>query len=155
MQLLKLSSHGRGRISPALEEPSQEVSLDEWRNNPQAHADATALVIPNDASVADIKKDVSGFDVVILDFPQFKDGRAYSQARLIRERMEYSGEIRARGGVLRDQLLFMVRCGFNAFEFGDVGAADAALREFTFAYQPAADSVAPIWRQRLAHARAA
>lgn len=152
MNLLKLS---HGRVFPALEEPLQEVSLDEWRDSPQAHADATALVIPNDASIADIAQDVSGFDVIILEFPQFKDGRAYSQARLIRERVGYTGEIRARGGVLRDQLLFMVRCGFNAFEFADAGAADAALREFTFAYQPAADAAAPIWRQRLAHARAA
>jgi len=152
MKLLKLS---HGRISPALEEPLQTVSLDEWRDNPQAHADATALAIPNDASVADITMDICGFDVVILDFPQFKDGRAYSQARLIRERLNFTGEIRARGGVLRDQLLFMVRCGFDAFEFGDAGVADAVLREFTFAYQPAADSVAPIWRQRLAHAKAA
>lgn len=152
MKLLKLS---HGRISPALEELLQEVSLDEWRDNPQAHADATALVIPNDASVADIAQDISGFDVIILDFPMFKDGRAYSQARLIRERVGYTGEIRARGGVLRDQLLFMVRCGFSAFEFGDADAADTALREFTFAYQPAADTAAPIWRQRLAHARAA
>ncbi len=152
MKLLKLSN---GRISPALEASLQEVSLSEWRENPTAHADATALVISNDASLVDIAQDISGFDVIILEFPQFKDGRAYSQARLLRERLSYTGEIRARGGVLRDQLLFMTRCGFNAFEFDDVGAAEEALREFTFAYQPAADSAAPIWRQRLAHARAA
>lgn len=152
MKLLKLSY---GRISPALEEPLNEVSLDQWRENPQANADATALVISNDASLANIAKDINGFDVIILEFPQFKDGRAYSQARLIRERLGYTGEIRARGAVLRDQILFMVRCGFSAFEFDDAGAAQDALREFTFVYQPAVDSAAPIWRQRLAHAKAA
>ena len=152
MKLLKIS---HGRVSPALEEALQEVSLEEWRENPQAHADATALVISNDAAIADIANDISGFDVVILEFPQFTDGRAYSQARLIRERLHYSGEIRARGGVLRDQLLFMARCGFNAFEFDDADAAEQALHAFSFSYQPAADGAAPIWRQRLAHARAA
>ena len=152
MTLLKLS---RGRFSPALEETLQEVTLVEWRENPQAHAEATALVISNATQVRDIAKDLSGFDVIILEFPQFTDGRAYSQARLLRDRLGYAGEIRARGGVLRDQLYFMARCGFDAFEFSDAKAADEALREFSFAYQAAADGIAPIWQQRLARAEAA
>ncbi len=154
MPLLKLS---RDRLLPSLEEPLVEVSLEDWRDNPQEHADATALRISNDTSLADVKCDIHGFSVIVLDFPAFKDGRAYSQARLLRDRYGYSGEIRARGDVLRDQLLFMVRCGVNAFEFtgDDVSGADAALKEFSFAYQPAADDVTPVWRRRLARAAAA
>jgi len=146
-----------GEFVPGLEEPLQEVSLEEWRNNPQAHADATALVIPNDAQLDDIAQDVSGFSIVVLEFPAFKDGRAYSQARLLRERFGYMGELRARGDVLRDQILFMARCGFNAFELsnGDAQDAGAALSEFSHAYQPAADEQAPIWRRRLKRAAAA
>jgi len=154
MKLLKLN---RDRLTPALEEPPVEVTLEDWRDNPQEHADATALSISNDTALADVKCDLHGFSVIILEFPAFKDGRAYSQARLLRERYGYTGEIRARGDILRDQILFMVRCGINAFEFTgeDVAGADAALKEFSFAYQPAADAEAPAWRQRLSRAAAA
>lgn len=153
MTLLKLA---KDKFLPALEEPLSEVSFEDWRQNPQAHADATALAISNDASIAGVACELHGFDVIILDFPSFKDGRAYSQARLLRERFNYTGEIRARGDVLRDQIYFMVRCGINAFEFAsDKAGADEALREFSFVYQPAADNAEPVWRRRLARAAAA
>lgn len=145
------------RLTPALEEPHSEVTLEEWRANPQAHVDASALVISNATPLDDLACDFSGFSVIVLEFPAFKDGRAYSQARLLRERFNYSGEIRARGDVLRDQLLFMVRCGINAFEFAseDTDGARAALEEFSFFYQPAVDEAAPVWRLRLNRAAAA
>ena len=132
MPLLKLN---RDRLLPSLEEPLVEVSFEDWLENPQGATEATALRIGNDASLSDIKCDIHGFSVIVLDFPTFKDGRAYSQARLLRERYGYAGEIRARGDVLRDQLLFMARCGVNAFEFpaDDVEGAEAALKEFSFA----------------------
>ena len=57
--------------------------------------------------------------MVALEFPKFNDGRAFSQARILRERYGYRGEIRATGKVVRDLLLFMHRCGFDAFETGD------------------------------------
>ena len=154
MTLLKLN---RDRLSPTLEEPLQEVALDDWRENPQDHAEATALVISNDSPLDDLACDLSGFSVIILDFPAFKDGRAYSQARILRDRYGYMGEIRARGAVLRDQLFFMARCGFDAFEFAsdDTDGAEEALREFSFAYQIAADKAEPVWRKRLDHAAAA
>lgn len=153
MTLLKLA---KDKFLPALEEPLREVSFEDWRQNPQTHADATALAISNDASIAGVACELQGFDVIILDFPSFKDGRAYSQARLLRERFNYTGEIRARGDVLRDQIYFMVRCGINAFEFAsDKAGADEALREFSFVYQPAADNAEPVWRRRLARAAAA
>jgi len=153
MKLLKLN---RGRLVPALEEPLAEVSLDDWRDNPQGHADATALVISNDTSLSDIKCDIHGFSTIVLEFPAFKDGRAYSQARILRDRYGYTGEIRARGDILRDQLLFMARVGIDAFEFiGDADGANEALKEFSVVYQAAADGVEPVWRKRLARAAAA
>jgi len=154
MPLLKLVQNS---LSPALEEPLEEAALEDWRANPQAHAGATALVISNDAALEDIMKDLSGFSVVILEFPTFKDGRAYSQARLLRERCGFTGEIRARGEVLGDQLLFMARCGVNAFEMSQekAHAAQGALDAFSFAYQSAADKAEPVWRKRLARAAAA
>ncbi len=154
MPLLKFSG---SELAPALEEPLQEVALDDWRNNPQAHAEAAALIISNDARLEGVAGDLSGFSVIILEFPTFKDGRAYSQARLLRERFGFAGEIRARGEVLRDQIAFMARCGFTAFELSgdDAIGATAALAEFSFAYQVAADRIEPVWRRRLARLAAA
>ena len=91
--------------------------------------------------------------LVALDFPVFRDGRAFSQARLLRERYNFKGEVRATGDVLRDQFLFMLRSGFDAFEVRKDADADAfgqALREFTLRYQPAADGPLHSFRTRLA-----
>ena len=154
MPLLKFV---HSQFLPALEEPLHEVTLADWCANPQAHADATALVVSNDASLAEIHLDLNGFDSIVLDFPSFTDGRAFSQARLLRERYGFAGEIRARGEILRDQIFFMTRCGIDAFEFDGVRtpAMQDALHEFTFAYQPAADGADPVWRKRGQRAAAA
>ncbi|MCC7414438.1 MAG: DUF934 domain-containing protein [Gammaproteobacteria bacterium] len=90
-------------------------------------------------------------DLVALNFATFGDGRAFSQARLLREACGYRGELRAIGEVLRDQLYFMARCGFDSFELrSDKDAEDAlaAFTEFSVSYQPAADDAPPIWRLR-------
>ena len=76
--------------------------------------------------------------MIALEFPTFKDGRAYSTARLLRERHGFRGELRAVGNVLRDQLSFMHRCGFNAFEVDGDDAAEKlreALAEVGACYQ--------------------
>ena len=97
-----------------------------------------------------------GSAVIALEFPKFNDGRAYSQARLLRERYGYRGEIRAAGKVLRDQLLFMHRCGFDAYETADQVTAEVverSLASFSLAYQPAADGRPSVMELR--HGRAA
>jgi uncharacterized protein (DUF934 family) len=98
-------------------------------------------------SPALIAGDLGLFGLVALEFPKFTDGRAYSYARLLRERYRFRGELRAVGNVLRDQLLFMHRCGFDAFEIASDRAAEwwrDAVAEITLAYQPAADARAPM-----------
>lgn len=93
-----------------------------------------------------IANDLERFDVVALEFPKFTNGRAYSSARLLRERYGYKGEVRAVGNVLRDQFLFMHRCGFDAYEVADENAAIAwheALSEISVWYQKAADDRDP------------
>lgn len=80
--------------------------------------------------------------LIMVRFPVFKDGRGFTSARLIRERFGFSGELRAVGEVLEDQVYFMMRCGFDAFEIiaKDPEAAYArAAATFSAAYQPAAD----------------
>ena len=90
----------------------------------QALAGQNALELPNDADP--MAADLTGITRIDLHFPKFTDGRAYSQARLLRQRRQFTGEIRATGDVLIDQLVHMARCGFDvAVLKGGVDAADA------------------------------
>lgn len=98
--------------------------------------------LKSDEGAEAIVDDLPRFGVVALEFPNFKDGRPYSTARLLRERYHYTGELRAVGDILRDQLQFMWRCGFDAFEFADKTAVEkaiAAFDEIEAVYQTAAD----------------
>ena len=100
-----------------------------------------------------ITDDLQHFALIGVNFPKFADGRGYSTARLLRERYAYSGEIRAVGDVLHDQLFLMKRCGFDAFavrEDKDIEAALAGLRDFSESYQAAADQPLPLFRRRAA-----
>jgi len=87
-------------------------------------------------------QDLSRLDLIVLEFPKFTDGRAYSQARLLRECHGYRGRLRATGQVLIDQYLLMRRCGFDSFEITRPLAPDAwqrAATRFSAFYQPAGD----------------
>lgn len=124
---------------------AEEITLAAWREGVRPEAGRFALVIPNTEDVRALGPAVAAFGAVILEFPDFKDGRAYSQARLLRERLGFAGEIRARGAVLPDQALFMARAGFTALEIGERDPApfEAALGAYTVFYQSAADDVLP------------
>lgn len=114
------------------------------------------LRLPNDAPPEQIAPDLDRVDLIVLQFPKFTDGRAYSQARLLRSRYGYKGELRAAGDVLRDQLLFMRRCGFNSFVVGERAIKEdwaKAFGEFDVFYQPASDNRPWVMRQRQAKAR--
>jgi uncharacterized protein (DUF934 family) len=125
------------------------VTLARWqdaRANLSEHHGPLGIALRSDQSPSLIAGDLDRFALVALDFPAFTDGRAYSYARLLRERYGFKGEVRAVGNVLRDQLAFMVRCGFDAFEIADADAAQTfkkALGEITVAYQPASDPRRP------------
>ena len=101
--------------------------------------------------IEDIVDDLKYFKVIALDFPAFTDGRHFSSARLLRERYGYQGEIRAIGDVLRDQLFFMQRCGFDAFAVRpDRDPYDAlkGLSDFSVTYQSGVDQPLPLFRRR-------
>lgn len=121
------------------------VSFKRWQQERAAllaRKGGLGIIIGNGVSPDEIKNDLPRFGLIAIEFPQFKDGRGYSYARLLRERYRYPHEIRAIGNVLRDQLLPMWRCGINAFEL-DAGRgledALAAFNDFSVRYQPAAD----------------
>ncbi|WP_109483806.1 DUF934 domain-containing protein [Paraburkholderia sp. C35] len=110
-----------------------------------------------DSEPADIVADFDKVALIAVDFPVFRDGRGYSTARLLRERYGYKGEIRAIGDVLRDQLRFYERCGFNAYALRadkDFNDALNAFTEFTVQYQGAFDDPSPLFRHREAAAAA-
>lgn len=121
-----------------------------WKEHRQdllAHNGRLGILLGADHPPRLIADDLARLDLVALEFPVFKDGRAYSYARLLRERFGYTKELRAVGNVLRDQFAFMHRCGFDAYEVADAGLADTwsrALDEISHVYQPASDRRRPI-----------
>jgi len=132
------------------------VPLDRWRRERAAFEDRNAPLgvrLASDDTLDDIADVLHGIDLIALEFPAFTDGRSYSTARLLRERHGYTGELRAVGQILRDQVQFMARCGFDSFELpDDAGAEDWAAGQSDIAvfYQPAADArpAAAALRQR-------
>jgi len=97
-----------------------------------------------------LKDDVAALPVIAVDFPKFSDGRGYSIAYNLRMRLGYSGELRAIGDVLRDQMFYMQRVGFNAFatrEDRSIHDALKSLSDFSEAYQGAWDQKSPLFRR--------
>jgi uncharacterized protein (DUF934 family) len=118
----------------------------------------TGVLWPNNRKVSELAPFLDRLALVALVFPTFKDGRAYSQARQLRERYGFRGELRATGDVLRDQFLFLARAGFDAFEVkkeADTTAFVEALARYSVFYQPAADARTAVQRARRDHARRA
>jgi uncharacterized protein (DUF934 family) len=116
------------------------------------HRDApTGVLWPNNRKVAELEPWLNQLALVALVFPKFRDGRAYSQARLLRERYGFRGELRATGDVLRDQFQFLLRAGFDAFEVkkpADALVFAKAAARFSVFYQPSADGSPPVLRRR-------
>jgi uncharacterized protein (DUF934 family) len=112
-----------------------------FRLDPAA-PEAPALALANTEDVLQLGTRLDGVRLIVLDFPKFTDGRAYSQARLLRERLGYQGELRAVGAVFLDQLPFLLRCGFDSFESDQQGFGEAvawARGLFSVVYQPVGD----------------
>jgi uncharacterized protein (DUF934 family) len=113
---------------------------------------------PNDRRVAELKPWLGRLVLISLDFPKFRDGRAYSQARLLREGMGFTGTLRATGDVLRDQFTFLVRAGFDSFDVkkpADAAAFAKSVERYSVFYQPTADGRVSALRRRLQNAAAA
>jgi uncharacterized protein (DUF934 family) len=134
---------------------SVTVSLKRWERDHNAlkgGGSKLGLRLPNTANPVALNGEVHRFALIALEFPVFRDGRAYSQARLLRSRLGYKGELRATGNVLRDQLLFMRRAGFDSFEVDGARAVAEdwakAFGEFDVFYQPSSDNRPWAMRQR-------
>jgi len=121
------------------------VGLKRWRSERESllkRGHPVGVRLKSNHTAGDIADDLDHLGVIALAFPVFTDGRAYTNARRLRERHGYRGEVRAIGNVLPDQYLFMQRCGFDAFEVreGDGEKSwDKATGMISVFYQPAAD----------------
>ena len=117
-----------------------------------ARRQPVGLLLKGSDRVEDIAGDLAHFAIIAIDFPKFVDGRGYSTASLLRQRYGYTGELRAVGDVLHDQLFFMRRVGFDSYALKDGKNLQHALeRGFTAfgdAYQAATDQPQPYFRRR-------
>ena len=129
------------------------LTLAEWQNGRDmwlAQDRRLGVVLSPAHRVELLAPDLPRFALIGADFSGPSEGRGYSQARLLRERWQFAGELRAKGYVRRDQVFFMARSGFNSFELpdADMEAAQAALATFSRAYQPSNDAGLPLKLRR-------
>jgi uncharacterized protein (DUF934 family) len=121
------------------------ISAARFLEDPEAilrRAGKVGVIWPNNRDLDDLVPYLDRVAAVALVFPSFRDGRAYSQARLLRERHGYEGELRATGQVLRDQFVFMLRAGFDTFEVrkdSDAEAFASTAKRYSVFYQPTGD----------------
>jgi uncharacterized protein (DUF934 family) len=134
----------RFRDDPAHEEPA--VTLDAFLGQ----TNATAVRLESDDDARALIPYLDRLSLIEVSFPGYRDGRGYSSARILRE-AGYTGELRAAGDVLVDQIAPMRRCGFDAFAPDkplDPAAVERALDRQAFVYQKAADGRPPVWALR-------
>lgn len=107
-----------------------------------AHDAPIGVRVAPGEDVSQLRDDLARLALIAIEFPAFKDGRGFSSARLLRERYGFTGELRAVGHVIRDQFLYLHRCGFDAVELDDRNTEEdwhGALTEFSVWYQPTGD----------------
>lgn len=139
---------------PIPEDGCISVSLSRWKAERTVLATRDGelgLRITSEDNLEEIAGDLEHFQLIALDFPVFTDGRCFSYARLLRDRYAYTGELRAIGNYIRDQVYFLSRVGINAFEFAsseNLNGALAALHDFSVTYQACTDEKEPLYRRQ-------
>lgn len=139
-----------------------ELSSGQWlvhikwylnNQNELANREGLGVWLDSDDEAESVAALVTQFAVIGVNFPVFTDGRGFSLGRTIRERFQFSGELRAIGNFMQDQLFYLKRCGFDAFIVADNADAQSmakSLADFSDFYQAAVDQPVPLFRRRLA-----
>ena len=121
-----------------------------YKSEIEEYSGQIAIWLDSDEMASDIEAELHNFPLIALNFPVFSDGRSYTNARELRGHLNYQGEIRAIGDVLRDQLFYMSRCGFNTFAIRhdqDPNACIQALSDFSTGYQACTVEAEPLFRR--------
>ncbi len=151
----KLSKLAEGEAADSVAVPTgkQIVPLAVWlaqKTTLAARAGEIGVWLASDERPEQLKEDAASLPLIAVDFPTFADGRGYSIAYNLRARLGYTGEVRAVGDVLRDQLFYMSRVGFNAFATREDRSIEDALKglsDFSDAYQTSWDQKTPLFRR--------
>ncbi|HDY86445.1 hypothetical protein LCGC14_0553860 [marine sediment metagenome] len=130
------------------------VSITRWQEQHETlakHQGGLGIRLTGEDPLEEIVPDLAEFSLIVLIFPAFTDGRCYSFARLLRDRYKFTGEIRAQGDVLYDQLHYMSLSGINSFELAEPEKIEQALAAFDYfseSYQTTALTPEPLYRRR-------
>lgn len=128
------------------------VSLNRWQAERAAllARGNVAVWLASDQSPKLLGDDIAQLELIAVDFPGFADGRGFTYGRELREQHGFTGELRAVGEFMRDQLAYLSRCGFNSFALqnSDLNAALASLKNFSTHYQVSIDNPQPLFRTR-------
>ena len=127
------------------------LNVADWNDDAANRSGKTGIWLDSDQAPSLIPVAVNDLPVIAINFPAFADGRGYSYAHVLRQEMGYTGELRAVGDVLRDQLFFMQRCGFDAYSLRadrDAEQAIASFNDFQNSYQAAVDDSTPLFQKR-------
>lgn len=128
------------------------VPLQLWQEHKDSlkELDEVAVFLSSDESPKLLAEDLDHFSMIAIDFPKFADGRGFSYGRELREQHGFTGELRAIGDFIRDQLFFLKRCGFDAYalESDELEAALNSFNVFDNSYQAAIDQPQPLYRRR-------
>ncbi len=116
-----------------------------------SHNGKVGVLISSDTNIDEVIENLSHFDLIALNFPKYTDGTCFSYAFLLRERHNFTGELRAVGDIFRDQFTYLERCGIDAIQLEDEEALEIGKRSFedmSFVYQSSADKAEPFYRIR-------
>ena len=136
------------------------VTLARWRAEREALVaahEAVGVLVPNTADIEAVYQEIADRPLIALQFPTFADGRALSQAVVLRKRLAFRGELRAVGDIIRDLVFWLGRCGFESIvprQDQNLESCREALGELSVAYQASADGHTPVWVRRRAGAAA-
>jgi uncharacterized protein (DUF934 family) len=127
------------------------LTLTRWLSEKDGLTTTVGVRLSGSDDVDVLAGDLSRIALIVLDIPALADGRCFSQARLLRDRYDYQGEIRARGNFIRDQVYFLARVGVNAFEPADEQTLESllpALSDFSVSYQTSSDRAGVLFAGR-------
>ena len=114
-------------------------------------SESIGVWLDSDEGPEELEPYLNKLNLIAINFPKFADGRGYSYARILRDRFEYSGELRALGDILHDQMFYLKRCGFDAFAVREDKDADVVLEglnDFSECYQASTNQKLPLFRRR-------